>query len=116
MYSTVNGTVYWASGYKTITATTNPGTPTLSVTAGAKKATLKWTKRAEATGYVVYMATSKNGKYTKIATVKGNTKVSFTKTGLTKGKTYYFKVAAYETVGGKTIYGSFSSVKYAKIK
>lgn len=115
-YSTVNGTVYWASGYKTITATTNPGTPTLKVTAGSKKAALSWTKQTGATGYVVYMATSKNGKYTKIATLKGNTKVSYTKTGLTKGKTYYFKVAAYKTVGGKNIYSSYSSVKYVKIK
>ena len=115
-YSTVNGKVYWASGYKTVTATTNPGTPTFKVTAGSKKATLSWNKQTGATGYVVYMATSKNGKYTKIATLKGNTKVSYTKTGLTKGKTYYFKVAAYKTVGGKNFYGSLSSVKYAKIK
>ncbi len=44
-----------------------------------------------------------------------NTKVSYTKTGLTKGKTYHFKVAAYETVSGKKIYSSYSSVKYVKI-
>ena len=115
-YTTVNGTVYWASGYKTITATTNPATPTLSVTAGAKKATLKWNKQTGATGYVVYMATSKTGKYTKIATIKNNGTVSMTKTGLTTGKTYCFKVAAYKTVSGKTIYGSYSSVKSVKIK
>lgn len=116
MYSTVNGTVYWASGYKTITATTNPGTPTLSVTAGAKKATLKWTKRAEATGYVVYMATSQNGKYTKIATIKNNGTVSMTKTGLTTGKTYYFKVATYKTVSSSVIYSGWSAVKAVKVK
>ena len=115
-YKTINGTRVYSTGYTTLTTATKPGTPTLKVTAGSKKATLSWNKQAGATGYVVYMATSKNGKYTKIATLKGNTKVSYTKTGLTKGKTYYFKVAAYETVGGKNIYGSFSSVKYAKIK
>ena len=48
--------------------------------------------------------------------LKGNAKVSYTKTGLTKGKTYYFKVAAYSAVGGKNIFSSFSSVKYAKVK
>ena len=115
-YTIVNGKVYWYSGYKTITATTNPGTPTLKVTAGTKKAALSWNKQTGATGYAVYMATSKNGKYTKIATLKGNTKVSFTKTGLTKGKTYYFKVAAYTVANGKTLYSSFSSVKAVKIK
>ncbi|MGN0486568.1 MAG: hypothetical protein ACI4GB_04975, partial [Acutalibacteraceae bacterium] len=75
-----------------------------------------WNKQTGATGYVVYMATSKDGKYTKIATLKGNAKVSYTKTGLTKGKTYYFKVAAYKTVSEKNIYSSFSPVQYAKIK
>ena len=63
------------------------------------------------------MATSKNGTYKKIATIKGGTKVSYTKTGLTKGKTYYFKVKAYVAPDSKTtVYGDYSSVKYAKIK
>lgn len=115
-YTIVNGKVFWASGYKTVTATTNPGTPTLKTTAGSKKATLSWTKQTGATGYVVYMATSGNGKYSKIATLKGNSKVSYTKTGLTKGKTYYFKAAAYTVANGKTLYSSFSSVKAVKIK
>ena len=104
------------SGTKTLTFTIAPGTPTLTVTAGVKKATLKWNKQTGATGYVLYMATSKTGKYTKIATLKGNTKVSYTKTGLTKGKTYYFKVIAYKTVGSTNIYGAYSSVKYVKVK
>ena len=38
------------------------------------------------------------------------------KTGLTKGKTYYFKVAAYTTSGGKTINGAYSKVKSVKAK
>ncbi len=115
-YSTVNGKVFWASGYKTVTATTNPGTPTLKVTAGTKKAALSWNKQTGATGYVVYMATSKNGKYSRITTLKGNSSVTYTKTGLIKGRTYYFKVAAYTVANGKTLYSSFSSVKAVKIK
>ena len=86
------------------------------MTSGTKKATLKWNKQTGADGYVLYMATSKTGKYTKIAALKGNGSVSFTKTGLTKGKTYYFKVAAYSTVGNTNLYGSFSSVKSVKVK
>lgn len=81
-----------------------------------KKVSVSWNKTNGATGYVVYMATSKNGKYSKIATLKGNSKVSYTKTGLTKGKTYYFKVAAYTVANEKTLYSSFSSVKAVKIK
>ena len=114
-YSTVGGKVYWSAGYKTIATATKPNTPTLKAVAGSKRATLSWTKQKGADGYVIYMATSKNGKYTKIANVKG-TVSSFTKTGLTKGRTYYFKAAAYSVAGGKVIYSGWSSVRYAKIK
>ena len=113
-YKTIDSKKVSSSVYTQLTTATKPGTPTLKVTAGSKKATLSWNKQTGATGYVVYMATSKNGKYSKIATVKG--KLSYTKTGLTKGKTYYFKVAAYSTINNKTIYGEFSAVKSVKIK
>ena len=104
------------SGKKTLTFTIAPKAPTLKATAAKKAAKLSWSKQTGATGYNVYMATSKNGKYKKIATVKGNGNVKFTKTGLTKGKTYYFKVAAYTTSGKKTINSAYSSAKSAKAK
>ncbi|MGN0654617.1 MAG: leucine-rich repeat protein [Oscillospiraceae bacterium] len=115
-YKTIDGKKVSSSVYTQLTTATKPGTPTLKVKAGAKKASLSWNKQTGASGYVVYMATSKNGTYKKIATVKGSTKVSCTKTGLTKGKTYYFKVKAYKTVDGKNIYGAYSAVKSGKIK
>ena len=103
------------SGKKTLTFTIAPKAPTLKATAAKKSAKLSWNKQTGATGYNVYMSTSKNGKYQKIATVK-NGKVSYTKTGLTKGKTYYFKVTAYTTSGGKTVNSVYSSVKSVKAK
>ena len=106
----------WGKVSSVLTTATKPGTPTLKAVAGTRKATLSWNKQNGATGYLLYMATSKNGKYTKIATLKGNTKVSYTKTGLTKGRYYYFKVIAYKTVGSTNIYGAYSSVKYVKVK
>ena len=115
-YAKVGSTVYQSSGYKTFTYTTKPGTPTLTATAGTKKAALKWNKQTGADGYVLYTATSKSGTYTKIATLKGNGSVSYTKTGLTKGKTYYFKVAAYSSVSSTNVYGAYSAVKSVKIK
>ena len=115
-YKTVDGKKVSSSVYTQLTTATNPGAPTLKATAGTKKAALSWNKQTGATGYVVYMATSQNGKYSKIATLKGNSSVTYTKTGLTKGRTYYFKVAAYTVANGKTLYSSFSSVKAVKIK
>ncbi|MGN1194851.1 MAG: hypothetical protein ACI4SB_05165 [Acutalibacteraceae bacterium] len=46
----------------------------------------------------------------------GKLKPKYTKTGLTKGKTYSFKVRAYKTVDGKTVYGGYSAEKSVKIK
>ena len=114
-YTTVNKMTYWSTTQTNITTATKPATPTLKASAGAKKATLSWNKETGASGYTVYMATSKNGTYKKLTTLKGN-KLSHTKTGLTKGKTYYFKVAAYTVSGGKTITGAYSSVKSVKVK
>ena len=95
---------------KTTTAPAKVATP--SVTTGSKKATVKFTKVARATGYQIYM-TKGNGKYVK---VKTTTSTSFTKTGLAKGATYKFKVRAYKTVGSNTYYGAFSSAKAVVVK
>ncbi|MFT3952468.1 MAG: hypothetical protein QM689_11100 [Oscillospiraceae bacterium] len=92
----------------------NPKAPTLSsVTAGTKKATVKFTKVSGASGYEIYRTAAKGGKYTK---VKTTTSTSFTNTSLTKGKTYYYKVRTYQTVSGVKYYSKFSSVKYTKAK
>ncbi|MFT3952204.1 MAG: leucine-rich repeat domain-containing protein [Oscillospiraceae bacterium] len=102
------------TGTITKTFKINPKAATLSsVTAGAKKATVKFTKVSGVSGYVIYRATAKTGTYTKIKTT---TATSYTNTGLTKGKTYYYKVRSYKTVGGVQYYSSYSSVKSAKAK
>jgi hypothetical protein len=116
-YKTINGKKSYGAYSEILTTTTKTKTPTISnVTAGSKKATVKWGKVSGATGYEVYMATSKNGKYSKITTITKNSTVSYTKTKLTKGKTYYFKVRTYRTVNGKKIYSGYSSIKNVKVK
>lgn len=110
-----SGSVYIRSKYSSVlTVSTKPSTPVLKVTAGTAMATLSWDKVSRATGYVVYMSTSKNGTYEKIGTTKGST-VKFVKTNLKSGKTYYFKVRAY-TKNGSTVYSSYSAVKSVKVK
>lgn len=89
--------------------------PALKVKAQKKKASLSWEKVKRADGYVIYMATSKNGKYEKIATVKSGT-LKYTKKKLKSNKKYYFKIKAYRTIGKKKIYSSYSSVKSVKVK
>ncbi|MDE6149325.1 MAG: fibronectin type III domain-containing protein, partial [Ruminococcus sp.] len=111
-YKTLNGTTYLSPKYSTFTTSTNPTTVSFKLTAGSKKATVKWNKVSGATGYKVYYKTSKNGKWVALKTTTGT---SYTKTGLTKGKTYYFTVKAYRTVGGKTYNASYAT-KSVKVK
>ena len=115
-YKMIDGAKCYSNSYTALNTTTRPDTPTLKVVPGTKKATLSWARQTGADGYVVYMATSKNGKFTRIATQNGNDKISYTKTGLTRGSYYYFRVAAYSTAESGRVYSSFSCVKYAKIK
>ncbi len=85
---------------------------------GKTKSTAKitWKKQGYVTGYKVYMKTSKNGKWKKVATLKGSDSTSYTKKGLSKNKTYYFRVRAYKTVEGETYHGAYSSSDTAKTK
>jgi len=116
-YKTVGSIKYYGS-YSSVTSTaTQTKTPSIyKLTTKSKKATIKWKKVSGATGYQIYMATSKNGKYSKIKTITKTSTVSYTKTKLKKNKKYYFKIRAYKTVDGKKIYSSYSSVKSIKIK
>jgi hypothetical protein len=64
-------------------------------------------------GFQVYYATSQDGKYSKLATVKTNTY----KAELTGGKSYYLKVRAYTRVGGEIYYGKYTkAVKVSVLK
>ncbi len=82
--------------------------------AASRQAVITWSKVTNARKYVVYRATSKNGKYKKIATT---TKTSFTDKKLKKGKNYYYKIKAAGTNdAGITVMSSFSKVKAVKIK
>ena len=99
--------------YTSISASTKPATPTIKLSTTSGKVTVSWNKITGAKGYVVYMATSKNGTYSKIGSTKN---LSLSKVGLVRNKTYYFKVRAYTTVNGSNVYGAYSEVKSIKVK
>lgn len=86
-----------------------------SVSAKKKKVTVKWKKSGGATGYAVYRASSKGGKYEKIALVSSK-KTSYTDTSVKKGKTYYYKVAPVKKISGKMCTGKKSAAKSVKVK
>lgn len=83
-----------------------------------KKVKLTWKKTTGVSGFEVYRATKKNGKYKKAATIKKPSAKSWTKKyAKTKvGKKLYFKVRSYTMVDGKKIYGKWSNIVAAKIR
>lgn len=76
---------------------------TVSAKANTGKPFLSWNKVSGAKKYVVYRATSKNGKYKKLATT---TKTTYTDTEATAGKQYFYKV---KVISSKSAYnGKYS--------
>lgn len=72
---------------------------------------LSWESLEGADGYELYRSTSKNGKYTKIKTLKSNGTTTYEdQTVSSFDGDYYYKVRGYMTVGGKKITGDFSEI------
>lgn len=89
----------------------------LSVKKGSSTSVkVTWKKVTGATGYKVYMASSKNGTYAKVATVKGASKIAYTKTKLKKNKTYYFKVVTYQKINNEVYDSVACAPKSIKLK
>jgi len=63
--------------------------------------------------YIVYRATSKNGKYTKVGTT---TKLSYVDSAVKAGKTYYYKIKGFKDIDGEKIYSKYSTVISKKVK
>ena len=75
-----------------------PPIPTgLSATASLSQVQLAWTAPAGAAAFNVKRATASTGPFTSVAT--GNTRTSFTDTGLSNGTKYYYQVTATSVAG-----------------
>lgn len=92
----------------------NPTAPSkISVTkASSKSSKITWSSVSGATKYEIYRATSKTGTYKLVATT---TSTNYKNTGLTKGKTYYYKVRLYKLVDGVKVYSTYSKILSIKM-
>lgn len=75
---------------------------------------ISWTGDKNAAGYTIKRAESQKGTYKKIATVKGGDTTSYDNKKVKAGKTYYYKVEAYNYNGKKKGYSGYSSVASGK--
>ncbi len=105
-----NGSTY--SGYKSgVTTMYLTAVKISSATSGKSGITVKWGKIPASKGYTVYRKTG-SGKYAKLATVKGATKVSYLDKSAKKGKTYTYYVTAYNG----SYRGTYANTKACKDK
>ena len=83
--------------------------------AGKKKLTIKAKLPADADGYQVLYASSKNGTYQTLGKTDKQTYQIRSKK-LKSQKTYYIKLRSYRIIKGVTYYGKDSAVKKAVIR
>jgi serine protease AprX len=90
---------------KTLADTVAPTTPTnLKAANGKLKITLTWNASTDAggsglAGYKIFRSTTSTGAYTQIAT---STTTSYVDTAVSKGKTYWYYVQAYDGAGNNS--------------
>ncbi len=99
---------YYSTVSPSVIVSTRTDTPDLiSVTAANGSAKLTWSNVSGEDGYVVYVATSKNGPF-KGLTKLGENVTSYTAKNLQEGTTYYFSVRSYQNTTSGYLF-SYSS-------
>lgn len=96
-------------------STFNPGGAVSGLTVAGfnyKSVTIGWSPYEKAAGYQVYSAAKKKGRYKRVCTTAGL--AFYDKKNKKLGKSRYYKIRAYGTVDGRTVYTGFSGVLTAK--
>ena len=92
-----------------------PGGTTLTVNASSfDKVKLTWNKVSGASGYQIQRYNSSKKSYTTVATVSGESKVSYTNGSLNANTAYKYRVCAYKKSGTTVVCGSYTDVKTVK--
>lgn len=114
-YRMVNGKKIYGKFSSAASAKPVPSKPAVTAkSAGYDRIRISWKEVCGASGYQVYRASSKDGSYRLLKTLKGAAALSYTNTGLLHRTPYYYKVRAYRTVGDSVIYGTWSGILSAK--
>ena len=104
---------------KKFNVTVKPAAVTISKASNSakQKITVSWKKNTTCSGYAVQYSTDKSFKKgVKTVYISKNSTVKATLSKLTKGKTYYVRIASYKKSGSTKIYSAWSKVKSVKVK
>ena len=114
-YTKADSTIWsdYSKVFETATKCKTPSIKKLTTTKG--KASFTWSDVSGESGYQVYYSTKKDSGYKKAASYK-TIVVKGSKSKLTSGKKYYFKIRAYTKTESGTVYSSWSAVKSIKVK
>jgi hypothetical protein len=104
------------TGKKTLSFRILPRATAIKLSDAVKGVAVKWTGRAEATGYQVQYGLKSSFKGARTHVVKGAKIVSATLKSLEAGKQYYVRVRVYRKVGKKTYYSAWSKAESIKAK
>ncbi len=108
------GSDYYKGDFSnTVTLITSPLKPVVKGSPDKSQAKLTWNKVSGADGYVIYQYV--DGKYERIDKVSADT-LSYTKRGLTSGKSYSFKVKAFKKSSSFTAFSVYSSTVKVTVK
>lgn len=113
-----NAAGIYKSAFRKITVTIRPQVPAISgvCNSACGRMTAKWERCLSATGYVLqYAANSNFTECVRNIVISDNRIQAKDICGLIHCKTYYVRLRSYRTVGGNTLYSSWSEVKTVKI-
>lgn len=80
----------------------------------SKALVISWETVNNAANYEIYRATKKNGTYSRIATLAGVNRLSYTDTRIKAGKKYHYKIRSVSQNGKSTVYSDYSDVYSAR--
>ena len=80
------------------------------------KVLLRWKRIKDVSGYEIFRATKKNGKYKVVKVIKKKEMKKWTDKRLRKGKKYFYKIRPFTKISGKTYKGKMSKAVKVKAK
>ena len=84
---------------------------TVSLKTKNNTVSVSWKKTNGASGYYIYRAASKKGKYSKIKTITSGKILKYIDKKVKSGKSYYYKVIPFRKINGKAVKGAYSKIK-----